>query len=220
MRSKRANLSSAIIKAKALSFATQMGYTDFTASNGYINGLKKRQNISFITEYGDSNSVDPEVVIKWEKDLEGNLKDYKAEDIYNLDETALFYRLLPNKSFAFGSESRHGNKKFKDRITLLLITNSDESDRNTVMIGKSKTPRAFRGVQSLPMDYYSQKNSWMDSTIFRQIMQKLNRKMKSKNKKILLFMDNCSPHIQDIDYSNIAVRFFPSNTTSVLQVLY
>ena len=213
------NLSSYEIRAKAKSLAQKMGYENFKASDGYISGLKKRHNISFITEHGESSSVNHEVIENWKLQLENELIGYKPKDVYNLDETALFYKLMPNKTFAFGNETNFGGKQYKDRITLSLITNADGSDRKAIMIGKYKNPRAFRNVGTLPIDYYLQTNAWVNSEIFRQILNKFNRKMKSENRKILLFVDNCLIHNQDFDFSNIKVKYFPPNATSVLQPL-
>ena len=218
MRAKNIPLNSHVIREKAIILAKTMNYTDFKASNQYIEGLKKRQNLKWITERGESDSVDEEVINNWEPRLHEMISDFDQKDVYNLDETALFYQLLPNKTYSFSTESGFGCKKLKSRITLLLITNADGSDRMAIMIGKSQKPRAFRGI-TLPIDYYSQKNSWMNSTIFNKIMQKFNKRMKRMNKNIILFMDNCSCHIQDFDLSNIMVKYFPANTTSVLQVI-
>ena len=43
--------------------------------------------------------------------------------------------------------------------------------------------------------------------------------MRKRNKKVLLFLDNCTSHIMDNELSNVKLIFFPSNTTSVLQPL-
>ena len=43
--------------------------------------------------------------------------------------------------------------------------------------------------------------------------------MRSKKKNILLFVDNCRTHTEDITLSNIVVKFLPPNSTSKLQPL-
>jgi len=221
MRKQRQVLNSEVIKTKAKYFAEKFGYgeDDFKATDPFIAGLKRRNNILFTNQFGESGSVETNVIEKWKTELNTYLTNYKPGNTYNLDETALFYRLLPSKTFAFGNESRFGQKKFKDRITLVLISNADGTDRSCCMIGKSKNPRAFRGIKNLPIEYYSQKNSWINSSIYKNIIIKLNNKMKRLNKNIILFVDNCSTHILDIDLSNIVIKFLPSNTTSVTQVL-
>jgi hypothetical protein len=219
MRDKKISLSSDLIREKAVKFAEDMGYTDFKATNRYIKGLKKRHQIEWTTIRGESESVNPEVVTNWQKELESEINGFDSKDIYNLDETALFWRILPNKTYAFGNESKKGVKQLKNRVTLVLITNADGSDKRAVMIGQSKNPRAFRKVKSLPIDYYNQKNAWIDVKIFNQILSKIDRQMKRNNRKIKLFVDNCRPHKITVNLTNISVVFFPKNTTSVCQVI-
>ena len=53
------------------------------------------------------------------------------------------------------------------------------------------------------------------------ILAKLNRRMSSANRNILLFMDNAGCHPEDLcgKFSNIKICFLPANTTSTLQPL-
>ena len=219
MRDNKVSLSGPVIKEKALIFARLLGIENFKASDGYIAGLKKRYLIEFRNEHGESFSVDQNVVEKWKSKLSDLIKDKQAKDIYNIDETGLFWKLLPTKTFAFQSESRHGIKQIKDRITVVLITNADGSDRLAIVIRKSKKPRCFNKVKKLPIEYHSQSNAWINNDIFKLILQNLNRKMKIEKRKVILFLDNCSSHYIDMELSNIKLEYFPSNTTSQLQPL-
>ena len=73
------------------------------------------------------------------------LARYSPNDIYNGDETALFYKSLPHRTYCFDGDKPAGSAKHKDRLTLLIITNMDGSDhRKLSVIGKSKTPVACR----------------------------------------------------------------------------
>ena len=51
------------------------------------------------------------------------LMDYAPEDVFNADETVLFERLLPNKTFSFEGDQCHAGKKLKERISLLVCAN-------------------------------------------------------------------------------------------------
>lgn len=127
-------------------------------------------------QYGESDSVDMNVFENWSQQLKTIIEGYEPQNVYNLDETALFYRLLPSKTFAFKDESRHGIKKSKVRVTLVFIANANGSDKSCAIIGKSVNPRAFRG-KVLPLDYYHQSNSWINSEIYTKIVRKFNNKM-------------------------------------------
>jgi hypothetical protein len=220
-RAQRISLSSDVIRKTALSFAKSMGYneSDFKASDKWISGLKKRHNLLFTSLRGESDSVDQTVIDNWNQKLKEIINGYKPEDVYNFDETALFYKLMPNKSFVFDNESKKGQKQNKNRITIGCLTNADGSDRKLIIIGKSKNPRAFRNTKSLPLSYYSQTNAWMDSTIFEKIMNEFNKQIKKNNKKVLLFVDNFSAHLLSYELSNVRIIYFPANTTSVTQPL-
>jgi secreted PhoX family phosphatase len=45
------------------------------------------------------------------------------EQVYNCDETGLFYKMLSNKTFAARNE-KHAYKLQKDRVTLLASSNA------------------------------------------------------------------------------------------------
>lgn len=219
MRNKNVSLNGDMILKKATDFARLDGITNFKPTKGYLKGLKRRAGLIFTKKHGESSSVDTNFVENWSTELKQTIDGYSPENVYNLDETALFYRLLPSKTYSFSDESSHGCKKSKNRITAVLMTNADGSDRMCSIIGKSVNPRAFRGHKSLPIDYYSQHNSWLNTDIFRKIVLKFNNRMKNMNKNVLLFLDNFSAHSVDLNLSNVKLMFFPANSTSVLQPL-
>ena len=49
------------------------------------------------------------------------------DDVFNLDETALFYKLLPNKTLSDGPVE--GKKICKDRLTVAVIVNATGTER-------------------------------------------------------------------------------------------
>ena len=152
------------------------------------------------------------------------LSRYSPNDIYNGDETALFYKSLPHRTYCFDGDKPAGSAKRKDRLTLLIITNMDGSDhRKLSVIGKSKTPRCLQKkykmqVKDMSVDWYASKNAWMTGEIHHQIMSKLNNEMRLSNRHILYVCDNASSH-QVRDYSHIKFLMLPPNATSIMQPL-
>ena len=72
---------------------------------------------------------------------------YDPEDIYNMDETGLFWRYAPNSGISSLDSSTGGVKKDKARISLALTSNATGSDRMAIWaIRKAAVPRALRGV--------------------------------------------------------------------------
>ena len=152
------------------------------------------------------------------------LARYSPNDIYNGDETALFFKSLPHRTYCFDSDKPAGSAKRKDRLTLLIITNMDGSDhRKLSVIGKSKTPRCLQKkykmqVKDMSVDWYASKNAWMTGEIHHQIMTKLNNEMRLSNRHILYVCDNASSH-QVREYSHIKFLMLPPNATSIMQPL-
>ncbi len=72
----------------------------------------------------------------WKSKLPDHLLGYSLKDIYNLDETGLFYRSLPDKSLTIRGKDCTGGKKSKDRLTCALIVNALGDVLKTTVIGK------------------------------------------------------------------------------------
>ena len=177
-----------------------------------------RHNVTFRTVVGENNSVQPEMVASWfETTLPTLLSNYKLEHIFNADEFGLFYQCLPNKTLHLKSEKCSGSKNSKIRITALGAANSVGDKLPMFVIGKSKAPRCFKNVTSLPCRYRSQKKSWMDSTLFEEWVRELNVKFQNENRKIAFIINNCPAHPTIADLSNVKLIFLPSNTASVSQ---
>nr|XP_042909311.1 tigger transposable element-derived protein 6-like [Parasteatoda tepidariorum] len=135
-----------------------------------------------------------------------------------MDECGLFFNLLPDKTFAFKGEPCHGGKNSKERLTILVGASMNGIEKLPILvIGKSKKPRCFRNVKSLPCDYDSNQKSWMTIKIFETYLKKLDSKMRKEKRNIIIFVDNCAAHSKENKYTNIKLQFLPPNSTSVLQ---
>ncbi|GFT93402.1 tigger transposable element-derived protein 1 [Trichonephila clavipes] len=72
--------------------------------------------------------------------------DYSADQVFNADETALYWKKLPNRTYiAKDEKTASGHKASKDRVTLLLCSNAS-GDRmlKPLLINKSLRPRALK----------------------------------------------------------------------------
>ncbi|GBN26621.1 hypothetical protein AVEN_67975-1 [Araneus ventricosus] len=91
------------------------------------------------------NSTYPEVeeyVRKWFVQCrDRNLPDYKADDVFNADETGLFFQCLPNKIATFKGEECHSGRQSKLRVTVLLAANQSGKEKLPPLIRRSKKPR-------------------------------------------------------------------------------
>ncbi|XP_046556879.1 tigger transposable element-derived protein 6-like [Haliotis rubra] len=74
-------------------------------------------------------------------------------------------------------------------------------------------------METLPVTWRDNQKVWMTSHIFSDWLDQVNRQMKKRRRRILLFIDNVPSHPQDIVLSNVTVKYILTNTTSVLQRL-
>lgn len=114
-------------------------------------------------------------------------------------------------------------KSYRQRFTIALIANAAGGKESAIVIWKAEKPRCFKGinVSKLPVTYYSQANAWMNGEILDEVLTKLNRRLSSRSRSVVLIMDNagCHPHELKGKYSNIKIIFLPPNTTSHIQPL-
>ena len=128
------------------------------------------------------------------------LEGYSPSDIYNGDETALFYKSLPHRTYCCVDDKPAGSTKCKDRLTLLIITNMDGSDhRKLSVIGKAKNPQCLQKkykmtVNEMAVDWYASKNAWMTGDIHHRIMTKFNNQMRKAGRHVLYVCDNALSH--------------------------
>jgi transposase len=184
-----------IIREKAKQIAVRLAIDDFAASNGWISRFKDRHGLVYKKLAGESASVDPERTSLWINELPKLLEGYEPRDIYNADETGLFYNCLPDGTLTLKGESCHGGKASKERISVLFCVNSDGTDmREPLVIGKSLKPRCFKNTKTLPVKYYANKKAWMTTNIFELFLRDLDSEMRIKRRNILLFVDNCAAH--------------------------
>ena len=87
------------IKSFAKEIAKSMNLVEFKASNGWLSKLMRRHYIKLKKITGESGGVDPKVVNDRMSEIPSHLEGYDPKDIFNYDETALFFRLLPKKSY-------------------------------------------------------------------------------------------------------------------------
>ena len=132
--------------------ALLLGVDNFQASVGWLESFKKRNKIGLRTISGESGNIDTGVAEGWKNGLRSLCVRYDPKNIFNMDETGYFYRALPDKTLQVKAASCNGGKLSKDRITLALICSMTGGKLPALVIGKSKNPRCFRGVNISQLD--------------------------------------------------------------------
>ena len=224
IRSQNIPVSQEMLRTKVLYFYNEarnkgVQFYNFEASQGWLENFQERYNISSKRIHGESESADLEQVDKGRERLQELLVGYDLNDIYNADETGLFFRLGPDQTLATKSDNAKGFKKDKERITVLLCCNASGTKKVLpFVLGKAKKPQCFKNINlnNLPVKYSNNKKAWMT-------MEKWNEWLKwfdgTLNKKSILLVDNCPSHT---DGSQLGLRFLqiiflPPNTTSYIQ---
>lgn len=225
-------ISMSLLQRKALSLNAELGGNkNFKASNGWFYRWKLRKGIRRLTVTDEKFSADTEAADQDKIEFSNLLKDQKLTraQIFNFDETGLWYKTLPNKTPAAMHEHQApGFKNQKERLTIGACCNADGSLKlPLVVIGKWARPRAFKNIKTknLPVSYKHQKNALMDSDIFtdwfrNEFVPRVKTFLREKNLplKASLVVNNCRAHplikVDDID-----TGFLPPNVTSLIQPL-
>ena len=76
------------------------------------------------------------------------MKEFRKEDIYNLDQTGVvaFGELCLRRVFGEKGKKCCGGKKSKQRVTIAFLVTAAGSKEAPVVIWKSENPGCFRGV--------------------------------------------------------------------------
>lgn len=121
--------------------------------------------------------VNQEAASDWKSKLLEMIGGRNPKYVFNVDETGLFFKRTPQKTFAFKGERCSGGKHSTERITILVGANMDGSEKlPLLMISKSANPGCFKNVKTKPVDYEANQKAWMMSEIFEKWLLKIDRK--------------------------------------------
>ncbi|KAF7685607.1 Tigger transposable element-derived protein 6 [Cucumispora dikerogammari] len=110
------------------------------------------------------------------------MRNFKPSEIYNCDETVLFYKMMFSRRVL--TKMRQGGEKYKDSATLLLCTNMDGSDKLLpTILGKSKNPHCFKrfGVKCFSR-YKSNQKTWMTTSLFNEWLMEFDDGIKRQKR--------------------------------------
>jgi hypothetical protein len=162
-----------------------------------------------LAEY-DPGMIDQSLCVLVLLDILVSLLSFSAvlEDIWNLDEAALFWQLLPDSSVMV-QENEHGARRVKSRVTVLFMANMTGKQKlRLTVVGKAKWPRCFgkRKPSSLPCDYEHTKKGWMTGDLFTALLKKFDHLIGAKGRKVVLLVDNAGSFLS-ISFSLSVISF-------------
>ena len=203
----------------------------FIASSGFQWRFCKRFGIRNLSICGEKLSSNTFAAEQFVEEFPSMINGYSLDQVFNCDETGLYYKMLPGSTLATVHEAPSGTKKAKERVTINACANASGSIKlPLLLIGKAKNPRCFRGVDksSLPVVYRNQKNAWVNIPIFLDWFQncfvpEVRTKLEDlgQEPKAILILDNCAAHPNEnelvSDDGKIVAKFLPPNVTPLIQ---
>ena len=233
-RTKNVNISGEILQGKAKFFYEKItGRDDFAASSGWLDNFKKRFKIRQLTVTGEKLSSNFAAVDPFQKLFLNKVRELNLgpEQVYNADESGLFWRALPKKTLVHKDEdSAPGRKVSKDRLTFMPCANASGSHKLKLFtIGKAANPRAFKNCRNkLPVIYKNQRSAWMDQELFKQWFHEdfvpsvqAHLKQIGLPPRALLLLDNAPSHPEEKELRSrdglVCVLYLPPNCTPLLQ---
>ncbi|XP_071086353.1 tigger transposable element-derived protein 6-like [Haliotis cracherodii] len=192
-------LNDELLKTQAKVLGDKLGVEDFSYSTGWRHRFKLRHGIKMHKVHGESASVSLELVKEGRESLQEVLREYNPCDIFNCDETGLFYKIEPNS-------------------TLSTVPVSEKL--KPLVIHKYNMPRCFGRTfdPTSVCHWYVNKKAWMTSLIFKAWLLNLDRQMRLERRHVILLLDNAPSHAT-VDTTNVKCHFLPPNTTAHIQPL-
>ncbi|KAG7165637.1 Tigger transposable element-derived protein 1-like 58 [Homarus americanus] len=187
----------------------------FNASSGWLQRFKKRNKITNINIGGEEASADSVAAREFPPFLREIMKEgqYTDDQVFIMDESGLFWKKLPSKTFVVKNASKcRGRKLQKERITVLFTTNASGAYKLKLsVIHTARKPHAYKSMDMTKLNVH-----WLTAR------KSSNQKFCEQHNvpfKILLLLDNApghSPLLLD-RHPNVKVVFLPPNTTFIIQ---
>ena len=194
---------------------------NFRCSEGWLHEFKRRNSIRLQSTKGMEDALHQDEVAVARRKMKEATAEYRPEDVFNADETGLFYRQLPTTTLVLSKQTSKEHQPAKERITVLLCCSSSGEQLKPLVVGKSARPRALKSsaLGSLPCRYTFNENSWVTRAIFKEWLLSVNEEQAMAGRHICLVLDNFTGHVLDITFSNVKLVYLSPGMTSMLQPL-
>jgi len=142
----------------------------FTASKGWFDKFRNHYGLKSVClrgEVGSADNAEAEDYVNntFKKIMkEGN---YLPEQVFNMDETGLFWKRMPSRTFIMKDEAGvRGHKAQKDRVNLIMCGNAAGFMIKPGLIYKSQNPRVLKNKNKnvLPVHWMHNPKAWVTKT--------------------------------------------------------
>ena len=154
MEHQKIRINDNIIKEKGHQFAQALSIINSPSfSNGWLQAFNHRHSFHEHRIHGESGDAQMSNIDGLVAVIKGKIAQYEARDVYNMDETGLFYNLAPDTTIS--RRQIEGSKKDKTRLTIAFTCNSDGTDRlPPLFIGHAEKPRCFNKKTDAELGFY------------------------------------------------------------------
>jgi hypothetical protein len=126
MNNSEVAISDPVLLEKGNNFGKQLAHSEDSISAAWIDRWKTRHNIVSKKICGELAAVrESELLLhEWKAiKLRQILDTFSPRDVYNADETGLFWKALPDRTLAFKNERVSSSKLSKERVMCLVCAN-------------------------------------------------------------------------------------------------
>ncbi|XP_069603529.1 tigger transposable element-derived protein 4-like [Ranitomeya imitator] len=214
-------ISGPMLQEKALQIASQLGLHHFHASNGWLNKFRTRHNIILHPISGARIGMRNEDRVAWKEWLQVTTAGYTDSDIYNMEETGLLFKDIPDMTLQGKSAQCKDGSGAGHRLTVALCANLCGDKEPALVVHTDDPPGCARRMDesSLGIWQHTNRRAWMTSEIYRSFLETLNEKMQLQDRKIVLFVDSAPCHDAK-KLPHVEVRLLPARGTSWLPPMH
>ena len=175
IRQAKQPLSPSLVIKKAEELAQKHNIVNFKASWKWLSRFRDRKGLKCAQLHGEGGEVNrnnPNLLSELDK-LYDCIQSYRPEYVYNMDETGLFYRMLPRYTLLLPYENvieTRGRKKAKERVSMIVCAKSTGSHKlPCCMVGKPKSPvRAEHGLCRISI---RSAHGWIKQSVINGLMR-------------------------------------------------
>ncbi|GLV32614.1 hypothetical protein CBL_00677 [Carabus blaptoides fortunei] len=202
----------------------------FKASLGWLDRYKRRASMENIVIKTEVQNTVLEEIMSYKSELAEIIEEggYSPQQVFNVNETGLFWKRMPEKSFIFNQEEGLcGIKSSKLRLTILLGGNAaGDFKLKPMLVYHSENPSALKGYSKglLPVIWKANRKASVTRQLFENwftdyfcpAVKEYCAEENLENKALLL-LGNSPGHSTGLEdlCDNIKVVFLPRNTTSM-----
>jgi hypothetical protein len=128
----------------------------FEESHDWFDRFKKRSNLHNIKVQGEAAAAE---------------SGYMKDEIFNVDEMGLFWKMTSETIIAREERTMPGFKPAKDRLALLLGAKASQASKlKPMLIYHSEKPTAFKNYVKirLPVHWRSHAKAWIIAALFKE----------------------------------------------------